>query len=117
MSLNVKCVSLVCIALSMLTVGCSRTYRIGDFTLLSTKNVNLDSGKMVQRERVINEEKEKNDMPIPLKDAVDHAIDQDPCAVALSDVVVYLTQGVNSRIVKVEGNKVIDLNRHGCENK
>ena len=44
MSPNCKCISLICVALSMLTAGCSHTYRVGDYTLLSTKNVNLDSG-------------------------------------------------------------------------
>lgn len=117
MSPNCKCISLICVALSMLTAGCSHTYRVGDYTLLSTKNVNLDSGKMVHRERVVNEEKASNIEPLYIKDAIDHAIDQDPCAVALSDVAVYLILGPFSSSWKIEGNKVIDLNRNGCENK
>lgn len=48
MSPNCKCISLICVALSMLTAGCSHTYRVGDYTLLSTKNVNLDSGNRVK---------------------------------------------------------------------
>jgi hypothetical protein len=97
--------------------GCTTQFRTGDFTLLSTKNVNLDSGKLVHRERVVNEEKSQNNDPLYIKDAIDHAIDQDPCAVALSDVAVYLIRGFASFSIKVEGNKVIDLNRKGCENK
>ena len=34
MSPNCKCISLICVALSMLTAGCSHTYRVGDYTLL-----------------------------------------------------------------------------------
>lgn len=118
MSINIKFVPLICIAMAILTTGCvTRTYRVGDFTILSTKNVNLDSGKMVHRERVSNEESANNDEPLYIKDAIDHAIDQDPCAVALSDVVVYHLRGPFTQSWKVEGNKVIDLGRHGCENK
>lgn len=117
MNINIKFVPLICIALSAFTVGCTHTYRVGDFTILSTKNVNLDSGKMVHRERVVNEEKADNNEPLHIKDAIDHAIDQDPCAVALSDVAVYYIQGPFSKSWKVEGNKVLDLGRHGCENK
>lgn len=111
------CLPLLCVLAVGFGAGCTHTYRTGDFTLLSTKNVNLDSGKLVHRERVTNEEKSSNGDPLYIKDAIDHAIDQDPCAVALSDVAVYAIQGFASYSIKVEGNKVIDLNRKGCENK
>lgn len=111
------CLPLMLCAIVCFSSGCSITYRTGDFTLLSTKNVNLDSGKLVHRERIVNEEKSRNGDPLYIKDAIDHAIDQDPCAVALSDVAVYLISGFASTSIKVEGNKVIDLNRNGCANR
>ncbi|MBQ8706826.1 MAG: hypothetical protein IJ523_01915 [Succinivibrionaceae bacterium] len=108
---------ILCIVAIAFTSGCTTQFRTGDFTILSTKNINLDNGQLVHRERVVNEEQSLNNDPLYIKDAIDHAIDQDRCAVALSDVAIYVIRGFGSYSIKVEGNKVIDLNRKGCENK
>lgn len=99
--------------------GC--TARVGDLTAVSTKTYNLNGGKLYKGKRVTSEDT----YPVVLfpigipsvKTAIDHAIEQDKCAVALSDVVV--TQLNHAFIfgkigVRVEGNLIMDPTKSGC---
>jgi len=111
------------ISLAILTTsGC--TVRVADLTVASTKNFDLNSGHLVQGQRVIGEDS----YPVILfptgipnvKTAMDRAIDSEKCAVGLSDLVV--TQLNHSFIVgsigmRVEGDLIIDTEKKGCEDK
>lgn len=91
------------------------THRIGDFTLISTKNVNLNSTSLVRGERVTGIDKTTN--VVYLKNSVDNAIEKDKCAVALSDAVIKLEQGFFTVSYITEGNLVIDKSLPGCNSK
>ncbi|EKS7426942.1 hypothetical protein QCK43_001694 [Enterobacter cancerogenus] len=113
---------LVALALgAVMLSGC--TVRVADLTVASTKNYNLNSNRFVKGARV----KGEDTYPVVLfpfgipnvKTATDRAIEQDKCAVALTDAVV--TQLNQAFIVgkigfRVEGNLVIDQSQPGCEN-
>lgn len=101
--------------------GC--TYRVVDLTVASTKNYNLNGNDFVKGSRVTGEDAYPVvvfPLGIPnIKEATDIAIENNPCAVALSDVVV--TQynysfffGVYG--VTVEGDLILDRTKPGCEN-
>ena len=116
-----KIISVALISSSLLLTGCAQ--RVADFTLTSTKNVNLNNGRFVDGPRVSGEDT-KIIAIIPLgipsiKEATDKAIEQDQCAVALSDTAIdseafSLFFGYIKYIV--EGNLVIDKAKPGCEN-
>lgn len=100
--------------------GCS--IRMLDLTVASTKNYNLNSNQFEKGERV----KAVHAVPvviIPLghvniKTAVDRAIEQNPCAVALADVVVTtLNQSFFFGRVgyRVEGNLILDRAQPNCQ--
>lgn len=102
--------------------GC--TVRVADMTVASTKNYNINASKFVKGKRVIGED----NYPViifptgipNMKTAMDHAIQQDRCAVGLSDVV--MSQLNHSFLVgmigfRVEGDLIIDTSRKGCENR
>ena len=97
-------------------------YRVADFTLASTKNVDLNSGNFVKGKRVSGEDK-KAVVIVPLgmpsvKEAADKAIEQDRCAVGLTDVTAdseafaFLFGYVKYTI---EGDLIIDKSKPGCE--
>tara|TARA_B100000700_G_scaffold170971_1_gene188774 strand:- start:394 stop:753 length:360 start_codon:yes stop_codon:yes gene_type:complete len=99
--------------------GCAQ--RIADFTLASTKNVDLNNGQFAKGERVEGIDT-KYVVLVPLgvpsvKEAADRAIETNPCAVALTDVTAdseafaFLFGYVQ---YKVEGDLVIDTSRNGC---
>lgn len=108
------------IAAAILASGC--TMRVADMTIGSTKNYNINSTKFVKGKRVTGEDKYPVilfPLGIPnVKTAMDNAIEQDGCAVALSDVVVsqlnhsFLFGSVGYRI---EGDLVLDTAQPGCE--
>ncbi len=115
---NVTVALLAILALS----GCSQ--RVADLTVASTKNMNLNSDGFVTGERVEGEDM----VPVVLfpfgipqvKEATDKAIENNHCAVGLTDVVV--TQKNHAFLFllgaigfSVEGNLVIDANKPGCE--
>jgi len=109
---------LICVSLT----GC--TVRVADLTLVSTKNVNINDGELVKGKRVVVEDKYPViiiPFGIPsVKTAADKAIEQDNCAVGLTDVVV--TQLNHAFIigetgVRVEGNLLIDRHLPGCSGK
>ena len=86
-----------CICISLLT-GCST--RVGDFTVMSTKNMDFNNpdGFMTQPgRRVTGESIQHFAIIIPvssaatMKGAVDNAIERTPGAVGLSNVVLYQT--------------------------
>lgn len=106
---------------AILLSGC--TVRVADLTVASTKNYNLNGAKFVKGKRVTAEDSYAVILfptGIPnVKTAADRAIEQDKCAVGLSDVVV--TQLNHAFIfgkigLRVEGNLVIDRSLPGCEN-
>lgn len=111
-------IALICL---FLTTGCAQ--RVADLTLASSKNVNLEQGKFTTGDRVVGEDNIAIVLfPLgnpSIKEATDRAIEQDPCAVALTNVAVNtesfaLIFGYVK--YKVEGNLVIDKNQSGCEN-
>lgn len=109
----------VIVAVLLLLAGCSN--RVGDFTILSTKNIDLSHGADFKRlaTRIKVEEK----VPIVLgirfgrpdiKTAIDHAIEKTPGAVALTDAVI-IDKWFNFFIFgetgyEVEGTPLIDPN-------
>ncbi|MFP1825218.1 hypothetical protein [Lonsdalea quercina] len=105
---------------AILLSGC--TIRVADLTVASTKNYNLNSGKFYKGKRVSAEDSYAVILfptGIPnVKTAADRAIEQDRCAVGLTDVVV--TQLNHSFLIgkiglRVEGNLIIDRSLSGCE--
>ncbi|WP_373056703.1 hypothetical protein [Zunongwangia sp. H14] len=111
-----KKISLLILA-SILLASCS--YRITDFTIISTKNVDLSRAGSFTRAKARNEGVDKIHIIlwIPfgrphLKEAIDRAIEATPGAVALVDGVVYskswwaILYG-QSKIV-VEGTPLVD---------
>ncbi len=75
----------------LLLTGCAR--RITDFTVISTKNVNLND-KFTKGRRVVGENKIPIIFGIPIgtpnmKEAIDDAIEKDIEASALADGVIY----------------------------
>ncbi|ANF86766.1 hypothetical protein A7J50_3388 [Pseudomonas antarctica] len=115
--------SILSILLSAVAVsGC--TMRVADVTVVSTKNYNINGGDFVKGKRVVGEDS----YPViifPLgfpnvKTAMDRAIEKDPCAVGLSDAVVYdVNHSFLFGVVKsrVEGDLIIDRSRSGCKNR
>lgn len=101
--------------------GC--TVRTADMTVASTKNYNINSTKFIKGKRVIGEDTYPVilfPLGIPnIKSAMDKAIEQDKCAVALSDMVI--SQLNHSFLVgrfgyRAEGNLIIDTTQPGCGN-
>ena len=97
--------------------GCA--YRIGDFTMVSSKNVDLS--RAADFKRGSNRVKAEDNVPIifgfpvgmpNMKTALDHAIESTPGAVALTDGVV--TQKVFNFVIfgqlgyEVEGTPLFD---------
>lgn len=105
---------------TLLLSGC--TTRIADLTVGSTKNYNINSNKFVKGKRVVAEDS----VPVffvsagtpNLKTAFDRAIEQDKCAVALSDVAIYRLDHsfiFGSIGYRVEGTQIIDKNLPECK--
>ncbi|EGR0921730.1 hypothetical protein EIB96_03605 [Vibrio parahaemolyticus] len=111
----------IAIAGSLLSTGCAQ--RVADFTLASTKNVDLNGGEFVKGPRVTGEDA-KPIIIVPLgvpsvKEAADKAIENDACAVGLTDVTAdseFFSFLVGFISYKVEGDLVIDKSKSGCEN-
>lgn len=100
--------------LSLALAGCA-THRLGDFTVISTKNINLNSGKLVTGKAV--EGKDKSFFgPVFLENAVDNAIEKDTCVVGLSDAVLSLETGFAATYI-VKGKEIIDRTLPGCQNR
>lgn len=119
--MNMK--KLIAVALgAVLLSGC--TVRVADMTVGSTKNYNLNAAKFVKGKRVTGEDKATIvifPLSIPsVKTAMDRAIEQDKCAVGLSDVVIYQ---LNHAFLfgkfgyRVEGTQIIDRTQAGCEKR
>ncbi|WPC75519.1 hypothetical protein [Vibrio porteresiae] len=106
---------------SLLLTGCAQ--RVVDFTLASTKNVDLNNGKFIKGQRVQGTDTRPIILvPIgrpEIKEATDEAIEKDHCAVALTNVTADFSSfsllfGYNR--FTVEGDLIIDKNKPGCEN-
>lgn len=107
---------------AVIASGC--TIRVADMTVASTKNYNINSSKFLKGKRVTGED----NYPViifptgipNMKTAMDNAIQQDNCAVGLTDVVMsqlnhaFLFGEIGYR---VEGDLVIDTTRQGCETR
>ncbi|MGQ7959912.1 hypothetical protein ACUTAF_19705 [Pseudomonas sp. SP16.1] len=102
--------------------GC--TVRVADMTVGSTKNYNINSAKFVKGKRVTGEDTYPVilfPLGIPnVKTAMDNAIEQDKCAVGLTDVVV--SQLNHSFLVgtigyRIEGDLIIDATQPGCDRR
>lgn len=106
------------VAVGMLAIcltGCI-THRVGGYTLMSSKNVNLNSsGLSTTSTRVKGEH--SSPQYARFDEATDRAIQNDSCAVALSDVATYVRSGFFSVSAIVEGNLVIDKNLPGCSGR
>lgn len=115
----IRFAGLCIIAISV--VGCTR--RITDFTIISTKNMDLSqtSGFTRGSERVTGEDKASIIVIIPtgepdLKEAIDRAIESTPGAVGLVDGVVrykwfYIPYIYGETTYEVEGTPLIDSSK------
>ncbi|MDY4280499.1 MAG: hypothetical protein SOX56_05410 [[Pasteurella] mairii] len=99
----------------ILLAGCM-AQRIGGYTLMSSKNVNLNSGKLVATSERVRGEHSHPQFP-RFDEATDRAIQQNKCAVALSDVATYVKSNFFTVSAIVEGNLVIDRSLPDCQNK
>lgn len=114
-----KNLALVTLAAAVMATGC--TVRVADMTIGSTKNYNINSAEFVKGKRVIGEDTYPVilfPLGIPnVKSAMDDALEQDKCAVALTDLVVsqlnhsFLIGSIGYRI---EGDLVLDTSQPGC---
>lgn len=95
----------------MLTfTGCAT--RIGDFTVLSTKNVDfsrLGEYEIVQG-RAMGEDFKTWTVP-SMEEAVDKAIESVDGGVGMSDVTVEVVNGFFSSGFRIEGNVIVDPSR------
>lgn len=117
-----KVVMVGIIAAAVMASGCA--HRVADLTVGSTKNYNINSASFLKGDRVTGEDI----VPVVLfplgipnvKTAVDHAIEQDRCAVGLTDLVITSLQQafLVGRIgFRVEGNLIIDEEIDGCSQR
>lgn len=111
---------LAAITASLVLSGCSN--RIGDFTVASTKNVNMNGTQFTEGKRVLGTDLVPVIL-IPLgapniKEAMDVAIEEDRCAVAVNDVVIdngMFAFLVGAFWVDVEGTLIMDESKEGCK--
>ena len=94
--------------------GCAQTTRIGDFTIISSKNIDLSKGANFKRgtNRVVGKDLTPGGfggtMAPNMKTAIDRAIESVPGTVALVDGVVSQIYGSWSMGYMVEGTPLID---------
>lgn len=84
------------IVLCSFLILCSCTSRITDFTIISTKNYNINSSHRIKGERVTGTDEKHIIVVIPtgepnVKEAIDNAIESVPGCVGLADGAVYHT--------------------------
>lgn len=107
-------------AVAALTIsGCST--RIADLTVASTKNININSTALSTGKRADGKDSVAVVLfPIgtpSLETAIDRAIEQDRCAVGLSNVVInneFFVFLVGYAEINVTGNLIIDSSQPGC---
>lgn len=114
--LEMKKISLI--ILMSLLFGC--THRITDFTIISSKNINISNGENLKRSntRVVGKDIKHTIVFIPtgisnMKQAIDNAIESKPGAVALVDGVVTYNHWIipffyGRQWYEVEGTPLID---------
>ena len=123
----------LCVLGALLLSGCS--IRTADLTLASTKNINIntdsnESYKLGGKPRFTKGSRVTGSNYVPLilipigvpdvEEAADNAIEQDRCAVALSDVVINQNNYAflfGALGFEVEGDLVIDRMLPGCEGR
>lgn len=105
-------------AATVLAAGCTTTARVGEFTVVSTKNMDVESNTFtIGKDRVKGQDKRTTYFgfgggnAVNMKTAVDKAVETTPGAVGLSDAVI--TQGhsnilfVDSFWWEVEGSPIL----------
>ncbi len=109
------------IVTTVLLSGC--TQRLADLTLASTKNIELNNSDFVIGRRVSGEDTKAIILfPIgmpSIEEAADNAIENDRCAVGLSDVTAsmeFFALLVGYQKYQVEGDLIIDKTKTGCGN-
>ena len=119
--MDMKKLTLAIILSAVVISGC--TVRVADMTVASTKNYNINASKFIKGKRVTGEDTYPVilfPLGIPnVKSAMDNAIEQDKCAVGLSDMVI--SQLNHSFLVgrigyRTEGDLIIDTSQPGCGN-
>lgn len=106
---------------AMVLSGCSA--RIVDLTVVSSKNMDIHSPKLITGKRVVGESSVPIFLFLPLgnpdiKEAIDDAIEQDRCAVGLQNAAldqVFFDFIFGFIEYKVEGDLIIDKNKTGCD--
>lgn len=112
-----KTVGMGFITAGLLLAGC--TTRLGDFTVVSSKNMDIGKTHQVKGSRVIGIDKKHIVIVIPtgipnMKEAVDEAIEKTPGAVGLSDVTIkqcwwYIPYIYGQQWWEVEGNPIVEV--------
>jgi len=107
-------ISIVSIGLILILSGCAT--RIGDFTVLSTKNVDYSrlGDYEIVPSRAIGEDFKTWTVP-SMEEAVDKAIESVDGGVAISDVTVEGVYGFFSTGFRIEGNVIVDPSRKSGE--
>jgi hypothetical protein len=101
---------------AVVLAGCAQTTRIGDFTIISSKNIDLSKGANFKRgtNRVMGKDLVHSGggfagpMAPNMKTAIDRAIESVPGTVALVDGVISQVAGSFSFGYMVEGTPLID---------
>jgi len=100
---------------AVVLAGCAQTTRIGDFTIISSKNIDLSKGANFKRgtNRVIGKDLIhgggfRGPAAPNMKTAIDRAIESVPGTVALVDGVISQVMGSFSFGYMVEGTPLID---------
>jgi len=100
---------------AMVLAGCAQTTRIGDFTIISSKNIDLSKGANFKRgtNRVVGKDLIhgggfRGPAAPNMKTAIDRAIESVPGTVALVDGVISQVMGSFSFGYMVEGTPLID---------
>lgn len=106
MKMNKLKLSAALAALAIVLAGCAT--RIGDFTMLSTKNIDLSRMDEFERgRRTTGEDITVFSVP-SMEEAVDKAIEREPGGIALVDVSVETLVGILTQGWRIEGTVLID---------
>ena len=111
-----KTLGLGFVVAALFLVGC--TTRLGDFTVVSSKNMDVGKRHLVKGDRVTGIDKKHIIIFIPtgipnMKEAVDEAIEKTDGAVGLSDVTIkqgfwYIPYIYGQQWWEVEGNPIVE---------
>lgn len=109
-SISKLSISILTLVSIVILSGCST--RIGDFTVLSTKNIDYSQ---LGEYQVVNTRSTGQDMKTwtvaSMEEAVDKAIESVDGGVAMTDVTVEIVNGFFSSGYRIEGNVIVDPSR------